>query len=69
LFSRRGGRVAEDGVEAEYDFTVSKDLRYTISDYVRELHADGVEPRMICWRLKLKPETVEKWLDIGDKGL
>ena len=56
-------------MEAEYDFTVSKDLRYTISDYVRELHAAGVEPRMICWRLKLKPETVEKWLDIGDKGL
>ncbi len=56
-------------MEAEYDFTVSKDLRYTISDHVRELHANGVEPRTICWRLKLKPETVEKWLDIGDKGL
>ena len=47
----------------------SSDTSYTISDYVRELYADGVEPRMIVWRLKLKPETVEKWLDIGDKGL
>ena len=56
-------------MEANKHYTFSTDLRYTISDYVRELHADGVEPRMICWRLKLKPETVEKWLDSGDKGL
>jgi len=35
---------------------------YTISDYVRELAREGVEPRMICWRLKLKPETVARWV-------
>ena len=35
---------------------------YTISDYVRELARGGVEPRMICWRLKLKEETVLRWV-------
>jgi len=49
-------------VEANKHYTFSTDLRYTISDYVRELAADGVEPRMICWRLKLKPETVARWI-------
>ena len=49
-------------MEAHKRYTLSTDLPYTISDYVRELAREGVEPRMICWRLKLKEETVARWL-------
>jgi len=42
---------------------------WTVSDHVREMHALGASPERIVQVMGLKPETVEKWLDTGDKGL
>ena len=36
---------------------------YTYSDFIREMYDAGASVRSICWRLKIKPETVEKWVD------
>jgi len=36
---------------------------YTYSDYIRELYDHGISVESICWNLKIKPETVEKWVD------
>jgi hypothetical protein len=52
-----------------YKIFHSDDGCWTMSDHVREMHSQGVSPEQIVWRLKLKPETVEKWLDLDDKGL
>jgi hypothetical protein len=49
-----------------YKIFHSDDGCWTMSDHVREMHSQGVSPEQIVWRLKLKPETVEKWLDISD---
>ena len=33
------------------------------------MYSHGVSPEKIAWRLKMKQETIEKWLDLGDKEL
>jgi|TARA_B110001454_G_scaffold156720_1_gene145984 hypothetical protein len=33
------------------------------------MYARGASPEKISQVMKLKPETVEKWLDLGDKEL
>tara|TARA_B100001964_G_scaffold241673_1_gene314613 strand:+ start:728 stop:922 length:195 start_codon:yes stop_codon:yes gene_type:complete len=35
---------------------------FTISDHVREMHDGGVGIEQICWRLKLRRETIERWI-------
>jgi hypothetical protein len=35
---------------------------WTISDHVREMHAGGVGVEQICWKLKLRRGTVERWI-------
>ena len=36
---------------------------YTYSDYIREMYDAGASVQLICWRLKIKPETVVEWVD------
>ena len=36
---------------------------YTYSDYIREIYDAGASVQLICWRLKIKPETVVEWVD------
>jgi len=36
---------------------------YTYADFIRELYDAGASVRMICWRLKIKEETVLRWVD------
>ena len=58
-FCRRDGRVAvADGFNP-----------WTMADHVREMHMQGMSPGQIAWRLKMKQETIEKWIDLGDKEL
>lgn len=40
---------------------------WTIADHIREMHAWGVSPEMIAWRMKMKMETILRWLDNDDK--
>ena len=40
-----------------------------MADHVREMHMQGMSPGQIAWRLKMKQETIEKWIDLGDKEL
>ena len=35
---------------------------WTISDHVREMHDGGVNVEQICWKLKLRRGTVERWI-------
>lgn len=35
---------------------------WTISDHVREMHTGGVGVEQICWKLKLRRGTVERWI-------
>ena len=35
---------------------------FTLSDHVREMHAGGVNVEQICWKLKLRRGTVERWI-------
>ena len=42
---------------------------WTVSDHVREMYARGASPERIIQVMKLRPETVEKWLDLDDKEL
>ena len=35
---------------------------WTISDHVREMHTGGGGIEQICWKLKLRRETVERWI-------
>ena len=35
---------------------------FTISDHVRNLHDAGASVKMICQVLKLRRETIERWI-------
>jgi hypothetical protein len=36
---------------------------YLYSDLIRELYDAGLSVGMICWRFKIKEETVLRWVD------
>jgi len=36
---------------------------YTYSDFVREMYDAGASVESLCWRLKIKEETVLRWVD------
>ena len=41
---------------------------YRYSDFVRSLYNQGVSIKLICFRLKIKEETVREWCGISSNG-
>ena len=41
---------------------------YRYSDYIRTLYNQGVSIKLICFRLKIKEETVREWCGMASNG-